>query len=630
MTVANIEYRPGGIGVIFTNGVSATAEYVLIDGQLTLTGLTNDQIADIQAFNNNMDNSIDLDPRFGVDSYDNILELVQDTSPQLGGTLNLGGHSIYNGTISGRGNRVVELQLTRNDDSQIATGEYSFIAGCFNTANGYASFAVNENNIAYGDYSSAFGLQSLTYLTGQQSLSGGCFLTIGDSQYTRTVLYAESTDTNYTTLNCYASAGEVHGLALRIFAIGQSTHASFHRQLLISNYNDELRIIDQATIGDINPGTYSLRFRTDINNLMIDVKNSSGEITRWLCYIDSVETGMSFDIPADTIGTDEEVNTDGLGGATDTGCSNIVRMTLSGMSCSEFNGTYNIPIFADSCDSDICAYNLEFYDDNYGHYSFYVNASAERIYAVLIFDDGPIEQQGTVFWVVESTATNPFECPFTGEYNLEHVPIEPPICDGIGSTCIIEFLNQTVYTSEITAIFYEFYNNNVMYPWIEAADSHYIGVVPFSQLLPTCYDYRAIVVIPLEIPQGATVVIAKLTLFTDSPYTISASLAIELIDADNVPLDIDSPDVITSDKTMLIPWNAVNDEGFITSDFTQAVNQIINRENWEPGNNIGIIVRHRTGIPPSFSAYGRTYYNSDIITVNRTMPVLDIKWIIQE
>lgn len=61
-----------------------------------------------------------------------------------------------------RGNGSVDLQMFRNDSSQIASGMSSFLAGRYSSAKGSFSFACGNNNQANAECSTVFGNQNIS------------------------------------------------------------------------------------------------------------------------------------------------------------------------------------------------------------------------------------------------------------------------------------------------------------------------------------------------------------------------------------------------------------------------------------------------------------------------------------
>ena len=161
MQIVDIEFQPGGLGLTFDDGSSTNANLTVISGVLYLTGLSAAHKAALTAFNAAIDVSVkNYDPRFGGGSGVGIFNVVEDLTPQLGGDLDLHGFRIYDATApqNARGVKAMDLQLLRSAATQVASGDYSFIAGGrYNTASGAASYAEGSTTTASGAASHAEG-----------------------------------------------------------------------------------------------------------------------------------------------------------------------------------------------------------------------------------------------------------------------------------------------------------------------------------------------------------------------------------------------------------------------------------------------------------------------------------------
>ena len=72
-----------------------------------------------------------------------------------------------------RGNRAVDLQMSRDNVTQVASGEVAAIlGGSNNTASGYASTAMGGNTMASGQFSTAMGFYSIANKTMSTAMGG--------------------------------------------------------------------------------------------------------------------------------------------------------------------------------------------------------------------------------------------------------------------------------------------------------------------------------------------------------------------------------------------------------------------------------------------------------------------------
>ena len=180
--IVDMEFRPGGFGIVFSNDDCATAFYQMTNGVLSLDGLRPWQQSALSAFNRNIDASVtSYDPRFNWASPP-LFCVRDDFTPQLGGYLDLASFTIT--TSASTGDYSIDLQLTRQNNSQSASGDYSTIlGGRNNTANGLlTAIASGDAVIASGQFSHAEG--SLTSAIGSRSHAEG-FTTIasGDKSH---------------------------------------------------------------------------------------------------------------------------------------------------------------------------------------------------------------------------------------------------------------------------------------------------------------------------------------------------------------------------------------------------------------------------------------------------------------
>jgi len=166
MPVVEIEFQPGGLGLVFDDGTSANGKFEVIGGIMYMTGLSAAQKAQLQLFNTNIHSSVAAyDPRFGSGTGIGIFNVVEDLTPLLGNHLDLNGFNIYDDAGDPRGIDAFDFQLLRNNAFEVASGIHSFIAaGRYNTASGGSSYAEGDANIASGRYS---------YVEGSNNVSSG-------------------------------------------------------------------------------------------------------------------------------------------------------------------------------------------------------------------------------------------------------------------------------------------------------------------------------------------------------------------------------------------------------------------------------------------------------------------------
>lgn len=213
MNVVEIEFQPGGLGLVFDDGISANGKLEIISGVLEMTGLSAAQRVALLAFNSNIDVSVPShDARFGSGTGIGIFNVVEDLAPQLGRHLDLNGYNIYDDSGDARGLDAFDFQLLRNNNSEVASGKYSFIAaGRYNTASGDGSYAEGDANVASGRYSYVEGSYNVS--SGRAAHSEGYNNTASGG-----VAHAEGE-------NNIASANWAHAEGYRTRASGQVSHA---------------------------------------------------------------------------------------------------------------------------------------------------------------------------------------------------------------------------------------------------------------------------------------------------------------------------------------------------------------------------------------------------------------------
>lgn len=213
MAVIDIEFQPGGLGLVFDDGTSANGKLEVIGGVLRMVGLTAAQLAQLQAFNTTIDSSVAAyDPRFGSGTGTGIYNVVEDLTPQLGRHLDLNGRRIYEDAGDPRGLNAFDFQLTRAVAAQVAAGAYSFIAGGRNNIiTGDGAYAEGDANTASGRYSYAEG--SNNEASGRASHAEGY-----NNQASGSQSHAEGE-------NNIASGDQSHAEGYRTVAAGVASHA---------------------------------------------------------------------------------------------------------------------------------------------------------------------------------------------------------------------------------------------------------------------------------------------------------------------------------------------------------------------------------------------------------------------
>lgn len=100
-----------------------------------------------------------------------------------------------------RGTDAVDLQTSRANSTEVASGTRAFIAGgADNTASGDHSHCSGQGNVADGDLSRAEGAYANASLYGQTAHASGKFAAIGDAQHGRYVLRNETTNATQTEI----------------------------------------------------------------------------------------------------------------------------------------------------------------------------------------------------------------------------------------------------------------------------------------------------------------------------------------------------------------------------------------------------------------------------------------------
>ena len=251
MGIVEIEFQPGGLGLVFGNGTSANGQLEVIAGSLYFTGLTAAQRSELQTFNSNIDASIrNYDPRFGGGQGVGINAVEDDDQsphPKLGGFLDLNGHSIYDGVWDNTplpgmptdappiiGAQAFDFQTPykvqgrapfgRGDN--IASGANAFAVGRGNIASGIASSAQGDETEASGDFSHAEGVNTLA--SGVASHAEGNITTAsGRASHAEGDTSSATGDSSHAEGRKSLASGEAaHAQGLSTIAAGDYSHAA--------------------------------------------------------------------------------------------------------------------------------------------------------------------------------------------------------------------------------------------------------------------------------------------------------------------------------------------------------------------------------------------------------------------
>jgi hypothetical protein len=201
-----------GTGMVFGNStinfVRQAAESTPI---LTLGGAAVGQVNGIQIDGSATNTGVDIQA-IGTDT--NIPIAIQPKGTGGWFALNIRDGSTTGG--NGRGNKAVDLQMSRDAATQVAGGNYSFTAGRANTASGDRAVGIGESNNITGDHSFGSGYASSDRgKYGAQLWSSGFFVTAGDAQAYRSTLRIQTTDATPTRITTDgAAAGAANSLTL--------------------------------------------------------------------------------------------------------------------------------------------------------------------------------------------------------------------------------------------------------------------------------------------------------------------------------------------------------------------------------------------------------------------------------
>jgi len=246
------------------------------------------------------------------------------------------------GTTTGgnaRGSRAVDLQISRGNAAQVASGANSFAAGYNNTSSaagtsalgylntvtapdasngwGFAAGAVNTcNSNSYpfalggfnevtGAYAGAFGLYAQSTRTGMMAYASERFAATGDAQRARFTLLRKTTNNTATELTLSGTApgsttrltipsGKIFAFTINISGVKSDGSAVAHylRQYALKNVaGTTTEVYAPVTIGTDNAaGTTIALSANDTNDaLKVEVTGITSETWRWVASVDAVE-----------------------------------------------------------------------------------------------------------------------------------------------------------------------------------------------------------------------------------------------------------------------------------------------------------------------------------------------------
>jgi len=236
---------------------------------------------------------------------------------------------VPDGTTTGgnaRGAGAVDLQMTRDVATKVASGANSILMGqlssatgdnsialgtfcssasnyCFTT--GYQSSASNQNGIC-------FGSQGNAYIGNQFTVGGGRFLTNGDAQYSTIIQKVATTDATLTTITNRYDIPASTTWAVEVDIVARSTSGAengyYKRRLMIkkgtTNASVDFIPTGSSTLGQIigtdigttNLTTYNpISFQTNTANgsLAIYVTGLAATNIRWVAKVSLVEVGYA-------------------------------------------------------------------------------------------------------------------------------------------------------------------------------------------------------------------------------------------------------------------------------------------------------------------------------------------------
>ena len=233
-----------------------------------------------------------------------------------------------------RGANAVDLQQTRDVDTQVASGDSAIIAGGYNnmatasfaTVSGGSNNAVRnseatigggENNQANGaqsvvgggienqanaECSSVIGgKQAITSQYGEVAHAAGCFATPGDAQHSVYLLRGVTTDATPTELFLDGSSlrltiptDTTMGMTIDVVACSQYNNSSFSwsSKLLCRNISGDTILDDYTAPAILNSGdVWAGSISVANNELQIIVTGAADTTIHWVAKVDAVIVG---------------------------------------------------------------------------------------------------------------------------------------------------------------------------------------------------------------------------------------------------------------------------------------------------------------------------------------------------
>ncbi len=201
--------------------------------------------------------------------------------------------AISNGSGGARGDYATDFQRSRSSSSQVASGNYSAIAG-------------GSDNTASGSWSAAAGKEAVADKYGQSAQSAGSFASAGDAQVSDFVLRKQIThnNTDWTALSTDGTSGllTVPADTSWVFTVwivgatfGQAKSFSFKIDGQIENDggNNVIKNSTVTTIDNSDDPSFSARVSADNTNdaLLVEVSDSdaSGDVVRWVARVATTE-----------------------------------------------------------------------------------------------------------------------------------------------------------------------------------------------------------------------------------------------------------------------------------------------------------------------------------------------------
>jgi hypothetical protein len=235
------------------------------------------------------------------------------------------------GTATGgnpRGTNAADFQISRFTETQVASGNYSFVAGRGNTASNnhaaalgtgntssgaaafcagidntasqVASVALGQNNTSSAAYAFGYGLNALADRHAIFASTGDRFSANGDSQRIMSVLRAKTTTNSAVELFISGStrltvpSGKVMAMTISITGVKSDGSAVAHymRQYCIKNVaGTTSEVYAPVTIGADNAAGTSISITANDTNdaLNISATGIDSETWRWVASVDAVE-----------------------------------------------------------------------------------------------------------------------------------------------------------------------------------------------------------------------------------------------------------------------------------------------------------------------------------------------------